>query len=217
MKRNLHYLITRIINPHLNLVITILRSDSRVIHGRDGYTGLRWVDHALGDMFASELERWRDELWYKYSDSDFISRGKEIIDSLLEILIRIDAKLPDDVNKYRLMDELWEMAGKVEKYLGIEGYITSKKDYFNAKVKSIRKHDEELRKKVQREKKGRQVKTSRVVTFVPSPKSLAPTGAAKGYLKMEEGNRDCVAVILILILLGGLIILALDHFIGRGL
>lgn len=161
MEKDLHYLVTRIINPHLNLVVSILRSGGRVVYGRDGYTGLRWVDHTLGDMLASELERWRDELWYRYSDSDFIERGREIIDSLLEILIRVDAKLPDDVNKYKLMDELWEMAGKVEKYLGLEGYIASKRDYFNARVEDIRRYDEELKKKVQRERKMSKIRPSK--------------------------------------------------------
>lgn len=153
MKKDLHYLITRIINPHLNLVITMLRSGGRVVYGRDGYTGLRWVDHTLGDMLASELEKWRDEMWYRYSDSDLVEKGEEIIDSLLEILIQLDAKLPDDVSKYKLLDELWEMAGKVEKYLGLGGYIASRRDYFNAKVESMRKRDEELRRRAQREKK----------------------------------------------------------------
>ncbi|ASJ07097.1 transglutaminase-like domain-containing protein [Thermococcus pacificus] len=151
-EKDLHYLITRIINPHLNWIIASLRSNNRVLHGRDGYTSIHWVDHTLSDTFASELEGWRDNLWYKYKE-DFLERGAEILDSLLEIMIRIEAKLPDNDSKSRIMSDLWRMAGEIEGYLELNGYLESRKEYFTNKALEIRKRDEELRRKLEEQKK----------------------------------------------------------------
>ena len=151
-KKDLHYLITRIINPYLNWIIISLRSNNRVLHGRDGYTGIHWVDHTLSDTFASELEGWRNNLWYNYRE-DFLERGDEILNSLLEIMIRIEAKLPDSDSKGRITSNLWEMAGKVEAYLGLNGYLESRKEYFINKAVEIRRRDKELRRKMEKQKK----------------------------------------------------------------
>ncbi|NJE47411.1 hypothetical protein E3E35_08365 [Thermococcus sp. GR7] len=151
-EKDLHYLITRIINPYLNWIIASLRSNNRVLYGRDGYTSIHWVDHTLSDTFASELEEWRNNLWYNYR-GDFLERGAEILDSLLEIMIRIEAKLPDNDSKSRIMSNLWEMAMKVEAYLGLNGYLESRKEYFINKAVEIRRRDEELRRKLEKQKK----------------------------------------------------------------
>lgn len=110
------------------------------------------MDHTLSDTFASELEEWRNNLWYSYREN-FLERGTEILDSLLEIMIRIEAKLPDSDSKGRVISNLWEMAEKVEAYLGLKGYVESKKEYFSNKVVEIRRRDEELRQKLEEQKK----------------------------------------------------------------
>ena len=173
-EKDLHYLITRIINPYLNWIIASLRSNNRVLYGRDGYTSIHWMDHTLGDMLASKLEEWRDNLWYNYRE-DFLERGAEILDSLLEIMIQIEAKLPDN-SKSVVMSKLWEMATKVEAYLGLSGYLESRGGYFTNKVAEIKRRDEELRQKL-KEQKNRKLAEKSVLRldFTTDKRILLPT------------------------------------------
>ncbi|NJE31411.1 hypothetical protein E3E38_10190 [Thermococcus sp. 18S1] len=145
-ERELHYLVTRIINPTLNWVIVALRSN-HVVYGREGYTGLKWTDHTLGDYFASELEDWKNALWYKYKDN-FLEKAEEILDSLLDIMVRMDARLQHD-NKQRIMNKLWEMVGETAEYLQVEGYVEAKREEFARRVEEIKKYDEKIKKKLE--------------------------------------------------------------------
>ena len=188
-EKDLHYLITRIINPYLNWVIIELRSGNRIVYGRDGYTGLKWTDHTMGDFLASELEEWRNELWYKYRDN-FFERGHEIIDSLLDIMVRIEAKLPDSETKERVIKDLWEMAEKIGDYLEIREYVDSKRPEVESKAAEIKRKDEELKKKMTKEThEYRDEKTIVLSLEENQPMSNTYKPAVSGSSKSSNGRR----------------------------
>jgi len=167
-EKDLHYFITRIINPDLNWIVVSLRSSRRVVHGRDGYTGLRWTDHTIADSLATKLEEWRDNLWYKYK-RDFPANGKAILDEFFEILVEIEAKLSDDPNKERVLRGLWELAESMGEYLGMGEYVSQKAKEVKERATEIRERDRYLRKRVE------EVKTSKSKTRIhPSRYSKSP-------------------------------------------
>ena len=165
-RRDLHYFVSRIINPHLNFVIVLLRSN-RVVYGRDGYTGLRWTNHTLGDFFASELEEWRDALWNKYK-KDFFDDGRVLLGELLDIMVRIEARLEDE-SKDKIMHHLWEMVDEISEYLGLEEYTLVKKEEFESKVKEIREHDAEIKKVLEKSEKFSSSNSSHFVRIINPP------------------------------------------------
>ena len=146
-EKDLHYFVTRIINPDLNWIIVSLRSPRHVVHGRDGYTGLHWTDHSVSDTLASRLEEWRDNLWYKYKDN-FPENGKQILDEFFDILIAAEAKLPEGPDKDSVLKRLWELAKEMGKYLELDEYVSQKVEEVKKKAAEIRERDNYLREKV---------------------------------------------------------------------
>lgn len=62
--KDLHYLISKVINPILNSIIAKLH-DSKFIHYRDGTLDV--TEYSTSELVAKSLKEWRDNLWYKYS------------------------------------------------------------------------------------------------------------------------------------------------------
>ncbi|CAI1492953.1 protein of unknown function [Thermococcus nautili] len=143
-EKDLHYFITRIINPELNWIVVSLRSSGRAVHGRDGYINITWRGHTVGDSLASMLEDWRDGLWYRYREN-FPSNGREILDEFLDILTYAEAKLPRESDGSRILEALWELAGAMGAYLGLEDYVSEKRSEVMTKAAEIRERDERVR------------------------------------------------------------------------
>jgi len=128
-EKDLHYFITRIVNPDLNWIVASLRSSRRVLHGRDGYTGVAWRDKTPGDYIADRLEEWRDNLWYKYK-RDFPANGKAILDEYFRILYEAES--------YGIsapaLQRLWELAERMGEYLGLPDYVSGMKREIKSEV-----------------------------------------------------------------------------------
>jgi len=147
-EKDLHYFITRIINPDLNWIVVSLRSSQRVVYGRDGYTGLKWTDHTIADSLATRLEEWRDNLWYKYK-RDFPANGKAILDEFFEILIDVEAKLPDGSEKERILQGFYELVESMGEYLDLSEYVFQKVEEVKKRAVEIRERDQYLRRKME--------------------------------------------------------------------
>jgi len=146
-EKDLHYFITRIINPDFNGIVASLRSSRPVIYGRDGYTGLKWTDRSISDELASRLEEWRDNLWYKY-DQDFPENGKAILDEFFEILVMVEVKLSGDHEKRPIIEGLWNLAKGMGEYLGLGEYVFQKAEEVKKRAAEIRERDRYLREQV---------------------------------------------------------------------
>ena len=160
---DIHYFITRIINPYLNWIIVSLRSSGHIVYGRDGYTGLRWTDHSVSDRLASKLEYWRDNLWYEYKQ-DFPENGKKILDEFFEILVESEAKLSDDPDKKEALQGLWELAKLMGKYLDLSDYVSRKTEEVKKRASKIRERDRYLKERTKEVSISKKDK-SRVVTW----------------------------------------------------
>ena len=74
--KDLHYLISKVINPILNSIIAKLH-DSKFIHYRDGTLDV--TEYSTSELVAKSLKEWRDNLWYKYSKKDLTEASEEIL------------------------------------------------------------------------------------------------------------------------------------------
>lgn len=133
-ERDLHYFITRIVNPDLNWIAVSLRSERRVVHGRIGYTGVKWVDKTPGDYIAERLEEWRDNLWYRY-EKDFPANGEAILDEYFAILL--DAELAFYGGENSAVQRLWELAERMGEYLGLKEYVVERRAEIGEQVRKI--------------------------------------------------------------------------------
>jgi len=139
-EKDLHYFITRIVNPDLNWIVVGLHSDHKVVYGRDGYTGVAWRDKTPGDYIADRLEEWRDNLWYKYK-RDFPANGKAILDEYFRILY--DAELAFYGSGSTAVKGMWELAERMGAYLGLSAYVEEKRVEIREKVEeAVRKPPE---------------------------------------------------------------------------
>ena len=136
-EKDLHYFITRIINPDLNWIVVSLRSEHKVVYGRIGYTGVKWVDKTPLDRIADRLEEWRDNLWYKYK-KDFPENGEAILDEYFRILLDAELVFYDSGEK-SVVQGLWELAERMGAYLDLREYVESKKAEVKNKVEEISK------------------------------------------------------------------------------
>ncbi|MCD6372216.1 MAG: hypothetical protein J7L37_01495 [Thermococcus sp.] len=157
-KRDIHYFITRVVNPDLNWIVVSLRSSQPVVYGRDGYTGLKWSDHSVSDRLASRLEEWRDNLWYEYK-RDFPENGKKILDEFFEILVESEAKLSEDPNKREALHGLWRLAESMGDYLGLSEYVSQKAEKVKNRAAEIRERDRYLKEKAKEASASRESKT----------------------------------------------------------
>jgi len=168
-KKDLHYFITRVVNPYLNWIVVSLRSSEHVVYGRDGYTGFRWSDHSISDKLASRLEEWRDNLWYNYRQ-DFPENGREILDKFFEILVMAEAKLSEDPKNESAIKELWELAEEMGKYLELSDYVSQKAEEVKKRAAEIRERDRYLKERVKEVSVSKEPKTrSTLSRSVSSP------------------------------------------------
>jgi hypothetical protein len=125
MEKDLHYFVTRIINPDLNWIVVSMQSNRRVVHGRDGYTRVNWTDKSPLDEVADRLTEWRDNLYYGYQ-RDFPANGKEILEGYFKILLDVELLLHDDSDS-KVLAGLWELAESMGDFLGLSEYVNERK------------------------------------------------------------------------------------------
>ncbi len=118
--KDLHYLVTRIINPYLNTIIALLRkADTSVVYYRDGTLDVRGF--SLPSVMAGELEDWRDNLWYNYHDEDVNRNPDEILIDYLSIARYVYSRLYRTKNWKGLAEnikyDLIFIGQEMEKYL----------------------------------------------------------------------------------------------------
>ena len=114
--KDLHYLVTRIINPSLNTIIAKLY-DNKVLHYRDYNLDVK--EYSIPTLVAKALEDWRDELWHKYSRKnlsgvymEFISDYSSTINYVYSRLYHVNRELAEDVKP-----DLILLGQKIEEYL----------------------------------------------------------------------------------------------------
>ncbi|NJD99579.1 hypothetical protein E3E26_07245 [Thermococcus sp. LS1] len=144
---DIHYLVTRIINPTLNWIIVTMRSSQHVLKGRIntqyGPANLRWRDTTIWDSFSIELEVWRDDLW-RYEKKESVD-PELILEPLFSILSRMEAKLPDNEKKQRILSELYEMVLRIGRYLEAEEYVKKELSEVKSRAAYIKEMDENLK------------------------------------------------------------------------
>ena len=196
-----HYMVTRIINPRLNRLVSELRG-SRGLAGRDGYTRVRWSTFTDGDHIAALLEIWVDDVWRKFRDEDLPERGGELLDSLLRVAAEAEARM----GRNRVVEEIWSLARELESYLGLDGYLDSVEPAYRAlvkaKVEERRRIEEALRRPQRRSRR-------RPRSPVPSLHRVPRRGRAGTALRGKRSPAKAALAILTLLLAAYLALLYL--------
>jgi len=114
--KDLHYLVTRIINPYLNTIIAMLY-DNEVLHYREYTVDVR--EYSVPTLVVKALEEWRNELWYKYAKTDlseaymdFINDYSSIINYAYSRLYHANIELAE-----KIKPDLILLGQKIEEYL----------------------------------------------------------------------------------------------------
>ncbi|KUH33154.1 hypothetical protein APY94_07035 [Thermococcus celericrescens] len=122
--KDLHYLITRIINPILNPIIATLHSGP-VVHYKDGTLDV--TEYPIPELMAEFLTDWRDGLWYKYSGKNPTDVSGDILHEYMETINYVYRR-PHSVD-----EETAKQVGRDLILLGqkIEEYLTGKVEVFS--------------------------------------------------------------------------------------
>ncbi|WP_175058952.1 transglutaminase-like domain-containing protein [Thermococcus sp. 2319x1] len=140
--KDLHYLITRIINPILNSIIATL-SDNYVLYYRDG--SLNFKEYTTPNLMARFLEDWRKELWYKYSGKNLAEVSEEILSDYIRAIEYVYSRLYKFPIAENIKADLILLGQKIEEYLTgkIEMFSNFTFEIEKSKPKTSRKEEKE--------------------------------------------------------------------------
>ena len=112
MEKDLHYLVTRVINPRLNYIIAAL-ADAKVKKFREDYVDVKMYSKA--GLAAKWLEDWRSELFHRYSSDDINRDPDRFLRDYMSVIDYVYGKFGDE--RVDVLHELWILGVEVEKYL----------------------------------------------------------------------------------------------------
>lgn len=112
MEKDLHYLITRVINPRLNYIIAAL-ADAKVKKFREDYVDVKM--YSSTGLAAKWLEEWRNELFHKYSSDDINRDPDRFLKDYMSVIDYVYDKFGGE--RTDILHELWLLGVEVEKYL----------------------------------------------------------------------------------------------------
>lgn len=124
--KDLHYLITRIINPILNSIIATLH-DNSVVHYKDW--GVNIKEYTTPEVMAKFLEDWRNELWHKYYGKNLSEVSEEILYDYMRAINYVYTRLYNQGETFHIGKEI--KADLILLGQKIEEYLTGKVEVFS--------------------------------------------------------------------------------------
>ncbi|ASJ08173.1 hypothetical protein A3L11_02600 [Thermococcus siculi] len=169
--KDLHYLITRIINPILNSIIATLH-DGSIVYYRDGTVDV--TEYSTPELMARFLADWRDELWYKYSGKNLTDVSEDILYDYMETINYIYRRL-HHINKNKTKEVGADMILLGQK---LEEYLTGKIEMFSGFTFEFEKNETKEPKETNNNNHPKEVETTDIVT---SSDDKSPGEDAKGF------------------------------------
>ncbi|NJF25051.1 hypothetical protein [Thermococcus sp. Bubb.Bath] len=135
---DLHYLITRTINPILNSIIATLHNGS-VVYYRDGTLDV--TGYSTPELMAKFLADWRDELWYKYSGKNLTEVSEDILYDYIETINYVYRRLhhTDRETAKKVEADMILLGQKIEEYLTGKVKVFSDFTFENGKTEQPKK------------------------------------------------------------------------------
>ncbi|MHA1865281.1 MAG: hypothetical protein ACTSWZ_02135 [Candidatus Heimdallarchaeaceae archaeon] len=146
--KDLHYLVTRIINPTLNTVIATLTSyEAKTLKYREDYAIVK--AHSPPMLVAKELQGWRDDLFREYNNNNVIKGETDIVKEYKQLVDYTYSKLHSfdkDLAKV-VLEDLFDLGRTIEKYL--TGNVnTFAYVHFFDEVKTLKTQVEEIKREM---------------------------------------------------------------------